>query len=202
MRDRLTILDGAACELVRPAKQVWEPQLDLKGHFHVEHWREGRLIGVHEAPNLITNEGKNRLLNTMFYLATTAARYETWKLGLVDNADPTPSPAVGDTYAQLKGTNVWDEWLNYDESTRITWGQGASSGQIITNASPVVFTISASGAVYGLFACAGPNASVKDDDTAGTPPNENVLWCCTGFASGAVTVQDDDQLKVTYTISA
>lgn len=202
MRDRLTILDGAACELVRPAKQVWEPQLDLKGHFHVEHWRRGRLIGVHEAPNLITNEGKNRLLNTMFYLATTAARYETWYLGLVDNADPTPSPAVGDTYAQINGTNVWDTWQSYDESTRPAWTVGASSGQIVTNAAPVVFTISASGAVYGLFACAGPNSATKGDNTAGSSPNENILWCCTGFASGAVTVQDEDQLKVTYTISA
>lgn len=200
MRDQLAIRDSAACEVVRPAKSIRDA-LALKGHFTVEHWRQGKLLATYEAPNLVTNEGKNRLLNTMFYLAATAARYETWNLGLVDNDTPTPAPVAGDTYAQLKGTNVWDEWLNYDETTRLSWGQGVAAGQVITNASAVVFTISATGNVYGLFLCAGPNSGVKDDDTAGSSPNENVLWCCTGFASGAVAVLDDDQLKVTYTLS-
>jgi len=200
MNDRLRVREGAACEVVRAAKKVWD-DFDPRGHFHVEHWRAGALIGVYDVPNLITNEGKNRLLNTMFYLATTAARYETWYLGLVDNADPTPSPAAGDTYAQINGSNVWDEWESYDEATRPAWGNGAAASQSITNASPVVFTISASGAVYGLFACAGPNAASKGDNTAGSSPNQNILWCVTGFASGAVTVADDDQLKVTYTTS-
>jgi hypothetical protein len=200
MNDRLRFREGAACQVVRAPRRVWDV-LDPKGFFKVEHWRKGQLIGLHECPNMITNEGKNRLLNTMFYLATTAARYETWYLGLVDNADPTPSPAAGDTYAQINGTNVWDEWASYDESTRPQWTCGAAASQVITNASPVVFTISASGAVYGLFAVAGPNAATKNDNTAGTPPNQNVLWCVTGFQSGAVTVADDDQLKVTYQIS-
>jgi hypothetical protein len=197
----MRLRESAACALIRPAKKVWDG-LDPRGHFRVEHWRQGQLIGLYEAPNLITNEGKNRLLNTMFYLATTAARYETWYLGLVDNADPTPSPAAGDTYAQINGTNVWDEWASYDEATRPTWTRGVAASQVITNASPVTFTISASGAVYGLFLAGGPNAATKNDNTAGTLPNQNILWCVTGFASGAVSVADDDELKVTYTISA
>lgn len=199
--DRLAISDGAACEVVRPAKQVSD-RLRLAGSFRIEHWRKGKMIGVYHAPNLIVNEGKNRLFNTMFNAAATYARYETWYLGLVDNADPTPSPAVGDVYAQIDGTNVWDTWQSYDESTRPAWTCGASASQVITNASPVVFTISASGAVYGLFLVGGPNAATKGDATAGSGPNENILWCVTGFASGAVTVQDDDQLKVTYSASS
>ena len=199
--DRFAINDGAACEVVHAAKQISD-RLRPAGHFRVEHWRKGEMIGVYDAPNLISNEAKNRLFNTMFNAAATYARYETWYLGLVDNADPTPSPAVGDTYAQINGSNVWDTWQSYDESTRPAWTPGASASQIITNASPVVFTISASGAVYGLFLCGGPNAATKGDNTAGTLPNENILWCITGFASGAVTVQDDDQLKVTYSLSA
>jgi len=199
--DRLAISEAAACEVVRPAKQVSD-RLRLAGSFRIEHWRKGEMIDVYHAPNLIVNEAKNRLFNTMFNAAATYARYETWYLGLVDNADPTPSPAVGDVYAQIDGTNVWDTWQNYDESTRPAWTCGASASQVITNASPVVFTISASGAVYGLFLVGGPNAATKGDATAGSPPNENILWCVTGFASGAVTVQDEDQLKVTYSASS
>lgn len=200
MSDRLRLREGAACEVVRPAKLVWDG-LDLKGFFEVGHWRDGLLIGQYKCPNLITNQGKNRLLNTMFYLATTAARHETWYLGLVDNANPVPSPAAGDTYAQINGTNVWDEWISYDEATRPAWTAGAAASQSMTNAAPVVFTISAAGTVYGLFGVGGPNAASKSDATVGSAPNENILWCITGFASGAVPVQDDDQLKVTYTIS-
>ena len=199
--DRLAIQDSAACEVVRSAKQVFDV-FRPKGVFRVEHWRKGKMIGVHYAPNLITNQAKNRLFNTFFNAAATYARYETWNLGLVDNADPTPSPAVGDTYAQINGSNVWDTWQSYDEATRQAWTSGASASQVITNAAPVVFTISAAGAVYGLFLCGGPNSATKGDNTAGTLPNENILWCITGFASGPVTVQDDDQLKVTYSVSA
>ncbi len=201
MNDCLAIRDGAACEVVRSAKQVFDISR-LCGYFSVEHWRKDKLIGVYKAPNLITNEAKNRLFNGFFNAAATYARYETWYLGLVDNADPTPSPAVGDVYAQINGTNVWDTWQLYDESTRPAWTSGAAASQIITNASPVVFTISATGAVYGLFLVGGPNSATKGDATAGTTPNENVLWCITGFASGPVSVQDNDQLKVTYSVSA
>ena len=201
MNDCLTISDGAACEVVRSAKQVADI-FRPKGHFVTEHWRENKLIGVYEAPNLITNEAKNRLFNGFFNAAATYARYETWYLGLVDNVAPTPSPAVGDVYAQINGTNVWDTWQNYNESTRPAWTSGAAASQIITNASPVVFTINATGAVYGLFLVGGPNSATKGDATAGSSPNENVLWCVTGFASGAVSVQDADQLKVTYSVSA
>jgi len=198
--DQFEIVEGASCEVVRAA----EPVLDILrpvGVFRVEHWRKGEMIEVYHAPNLVTNEAKNRLFNGFFNAAATYARYETWYLGLVDNADPTPSPAVGDVYAQINGTNTWDTWEAYDESTRPAWTSGASGSQIITNASPVVFTISASGAVYGLFLAGGPNAATKGDNTAGSLPNENILWCVTGFASGPVSVQDDDQLKVTYSAS-
>lgn len=201
MNDRLAISEGAACEVIRSAKEVFDISR-LSGCFQVEHWRKSKMIGVYEAINLLTNEAKNRLFNGFFNASATYARYETWNLGLVDNDAPTPSPAVGDTYAQINGTNVWDTWQSYDEATRPAWTSGASASQIITNASPVVFTISATGNVYGLFLCGGPNAATKGDNTAGTTPNENVLWCVTGFASGAVAVQDNDQLKVTYSVSA
>jgi len=198
--DRLAIREGLACELVRPAAGTTISRLKLqdvlspKGKFIVEHWREGALIGTYDAPNLITNEGKNALLNVMFHAAT---QITTWYLLLIDGAG-SPTPAAADTYAQIDGTNGWDEWHDYDEATRPEWTEGASSSQTVTNASPVVFTISASGSVYGLALVGGGTTPSTKSDAAGG----GTLWNGAAFSSGTVTVADNDQLKVTYSVSA
>ncbi len=200
MSDQMAIGESARCEVVRPAHQILD-LFDPKGHFKIEHLREGKLIGVYEAPNLIVNEGKNRLLDTMFGLTASFTKYETWYIGLVDNAGFTNFQA-GDTYDNIDGTNAWDEWQGYDvPATRPLWTQGVAASQVITNAVPVTFTMDTAGTLEGLFLCAGPNAATKGNHEPGTTPNENVLWCGTSFASGTVAVLDNDQLKVTYTIT-
>ena len=83
MSNRLAIYDSATCGIVRSANQQVADIFRPKGHFVTEHWRENQLIGVYEAPNLIVNEAKNRLFNTIFNAAATYARYETWYLGLM-----------------------------------------------------------------------------------------------------------------------
>lgn len=120
----------------------------------------------------------------------------TWYLLLIDGSG-SPTPAVGDTYAQINGTNDWDEFTSYDEATRQEWTEGASASQTVTNASPVVFTISASGDVYGLALVGGGTAASTKSDAAGG----GTLWNGAAFASGTVPVLDNDQLKVTYTVS-
>lgn len=193
MRDRLTIREGAVCELVRPpaAKPVLDV-LDPKGHFVVEHWRQGEKIGEYEVPNTVVNEGKNSLLDIMFHAVT---QITAWYLSLVNTG---ATIAAGDTYAQINGTNGWDEFDDYDETTRPEWTEGAASSQTITNATPVVFTISASGTVYGLFLVGGgTDPDVKNDAAGG-----GTLWAGAAFASGEVAVLDNDVLKVTYTVSA
>ena len=83
-------------------------------------------------------------------------------------------------------------------STRPEWTEGAASGQAITNASPVVFDITGSGTVKGLFLVGGiANAQNKGNHEAG-----GVLWATALFGTGDVAVNADDQLKVTYTVSA
>jgi hypothetical protein len=201
MRDRMAIRDGAACELVRPAAGSFDPiakrirdVFNPKGRFVVEHWRNGEKIGVYEAPNLITNQGKNKLLDVMFHAVT---QITTWYLLLIDGAG-APVVAAGDTYAQINGTNGWDEWDDYDEATRQEWTEGAAASQTITNATPIVFTISAGGSVYGLALVGGGTAPSTKNDAAGG----GTLWNGAQFSSGSVSVLDNDQLKVTYTVSA
>ncbi len=61
MKSHLNLAQNAGVEIVRPAKQA-ASDLNPHGHFKVEHWRDGRLIGVYEFPNGITNEGKDHLV--------------------------------------------------------------------------------------------------------------------------------------------
>lgn len=193
MISRIQLRESASCEVVRAPKQSAD-KVGVRGVFHVEHWRAGKLIGKYEVPNLIVNQGKNKLLDVMFHAVT---QITTWYLGLVDGAG-SPTVAAGDTYAQINGTNGWDEFTSYDEATRQEWTEGAAASQSITNASPVVFTISATGTVYGLFLVGGGTAPSTKGDNAGG----GTLWNAVQFTSGSVAVVDNDQLKVTYTVNA
>jgi len=63
---------------------------------------------------------------------------------------------------------------------------------------PVVFDITGSGTVKGLFLVGGvANAQSKGDHTSG-----GTLWATALFGTGDVPVNAEDQLKVTYTVSA
>ncbi|MGD0899703.1 MAG: hypothetical protein ABR915_17870, partial [Thermoguttaceae bacterium] len=83
-------------------------------------------------------------------------------------------------------------------STRPAWTVGAASNQASTNASPVVFDITGSGTVKGLFLVGGiANAQNKSNHDA-----SGILWATALFGTGDVPVNASDQLKVTYTVSA
>lgn len=201
MSDRMAIRESAVCEVVRaaPAHPVLD-LLDPKGHFKVEHWREGKLIGTYECPNVITNEGKNRLLTTMFMDSKT--RYGTWYLGLIDGAG-SPVLAAGDTYDGINEANGWDEWDEISGTYRLPWTNGAAASQQMTNSTPVTFTMTAAGDIHGLFLVGGlVGTAVRDLNNTEqiASPNERILWCATAFAS-PVPVLNTDELKVTYTIT-
>jgi len=197
---RTNVGQSAGCSMVRARKS--NEQLQPRGRFVVEHFRKGEKIGQYEFPNGITNEGKNKLLDVMFHAQSAIT---TWWLGLIDNSGYS-ALAAGDTYANIdQAGNGWDEFTDYTDpansasaSTRPEWTEGAASGQAITNGSPVVFDITSSGTVKGLFLVGGiANAQNKGDHTAG-----GTLWATALFGTGDVPVNAEDQLKVTYTVSA
>lgn len=201
MQSKLKIHENASCEVVRASRSGLGPhdRLGMQGKFTLEHWRNGRLLNRLRLPNTITNEGKDKILDVMFNgpSAPGAQIDDTdWKVGLVDNAGFS-AVAAGDTYEQIDGTNGWDEFQGYSEASRPTWTAGDASSQAVTNSSPVVFNINASGAVRGLFIAGGTNAGTKGDNTAG-----NILWSAAEFSGGSVSVGTGDQLKVTYTAQA
>jgi hypothetical protein len=174
-----------------------------RGEFTVSHYRKGERINEYRFPNGIVNEGKNRVLDVMFHAQTALT---TWYLGLIDNSGFS-ALADDDTYDDInQAGNGWDEFDDYTDAnnagsatTRPQWPEDAASGQSITNSSVAIFDIAATGTVKGVFVVAGTNAQTKNDHTAGTA---HVLWATALFSSGDVPVQNGDQLKVTYTVSA
>lgn len=193
---------GAGLVLPSPKELIVPTQLGLRGRFKVEHWRKGKRIDERHFDNGITNEGKLFLLNVMFHGTTAKA---TWYLGLISNASFS-ALAAADSYDNInQAGNGWDEFADYTDPansdsavTRPEWTEGAAAANAITNASVVVFDITGTGTVKGLFAAGGTNAQTKSDDTA----SGNILWATALFSGGDVPVENADQLKVTYTVSA
>ena len=185
-----------------PAKQQVGDRLDkLCGFWSLEHLRKGKVIHRQAAWNLITNEGKNKLLGVMFNAAT---QLTPWYIGLIDNAAYS-TVAATDTYDGINDTNGWDEFASYTDPgngdsavTRPEWTEDAPASQSITNSSVVTFDITGPGTVKGLFLVAGTNAQTKSDSTA----SGNFLWCATLFTGGDRIVAISDALKVTYTANA
>jgi len=197
---RMSVNQKAGCSLVRSRKA--EDELQPRGRFVVEHFRKGVKIGHYEFPNGITNQGKNKLLDVMFHGVSAIT---TWWLGMIDNAGYTALAAT-DTYQNIgQSGNQWAEFTSYTDagnggssSTRPEWTEGAASGQAITNGTPVVFDITGSATVKGLFLVGGiANAQNKSNHEAG-----GILWATALFGTGDVPVNANDQLKVTYTVSA
>lgn len=206
----LNVRSSAAAELVRagttvPARKsslVAPSPVNLKGRFVVQHWRDGKRFNEYHFNNGIVNEGKDKLLNVMF---DGTAAITSWYLGLIDNAGFT-ALAADDTYDDInQAGNGWDEFTLYTDAnngdsatTRPEWGPDPASAQSITNSTVAIYDITGSGTVKGLFTVGGgTNPELKDDHAAGS-----TLWATALFTSGDVVVQNGDQLKVTYTVSA
>lgn len=183
--------DGLGCTVIRKGQsnkeelQTVKAKCRLGGKHIVEITRKDTgLVEVYEVDNDIVNVGKNMILDTMFNGATPST---TWYCSLISNAAFTALNNT-DTMASHSG---WAEFGSYSGGVRPTWGSGAASGQAVTNASPVSFTITSNGTLQGIFIC--------DNNTiAGTSGN---LWSTASFAS-TVPVSIGDQVKITYTISS
>jgi hypothetical protein len=146
------------------------------------------VVWEEEIHNLVTTQGKNDQLTQYFKgSAYTAAFF----IGLVNNAGFT-AYAVGDTAAQINGTNGWAEGVPYSNSTRVAWVGGTASGGSIDNtASVATFNINASQTVRGAFVA---TASAKNATTG-------VLYGEADFSAARAVLSGDSLLvTATYTL--
>ncbi len=196
--NKIGINQKASCQIDRPQHPI--DAIIPKGHFTVEHWRNGKLLQTLEADNGVTIEGKNFLWDTMFH-GTTAAG--TWYIGLIDDTNYVALDET-DTYDDINNIgNDWDELpandytIGGDNTKRGIWNEDAASAKAMTNSTAVTFVIVNPQTIKGLFIVGlGVNA-----DTQGDHANDGILWSTALWSTGDAPVILADELKVTYTVS-
>lgn len=153
------------------------------GFYTAQHIRDGKVIWEEKFPNVVTNGGRDDVLNKYF---RGSAYTQTVRMGLKG----TGSAAAADTQASHAG---WSEvgLANAPAYTgnrpSITFN-AASSQQVTHTAQSFVFT--SGGTVAGCFLNNGGSAT--KDDTTGT------LYSAGDFSSSRA-VLSGDTLNVTYT---
>jgi hypothetical protein len=173
--------------LILPPQNIVVPNqtiLDKVNPVIFEHYRKGKLIDREITHNGITTPGKNSLFDVYFRAQT---QITTWYFGLIDNASFSALNAA-DTMSSHAG---WIECTTYDESARPTWSPDAAASGAITNTTAVTFNISATKTLNGMFI-------VSNSTKGGTT---GVLWATASFST-TKSVVDDDQIKLTYQLSA
>lgn len=167
-------------------KRETNDKLCFRNPIRMEQWRGGKLLGVHDTFNDITNVGKNYIFNVMFNDGTQIAN-NSWFIGLISLTSFSALSAT-DTMSSHSG---WTEFTGYSQSTRVAWGSVTATSQSTSNTTPAQFDITSSGTVKGVFITSNSTKS----GTTGT------LWATALFGAD-VPVTNGDQLKITYTVSA
>jgi hypothetical protein len=192
MNDAMQLNQAVEFALVRggagvaPASAGLAPlaaKIGMKGKFQIEHVRGGQVIGKYDMPNGIVDVGLNSLLDVYFH---NQAQLATWYIGLIDNAGFS-ALSNSDTMGSHTG---WAESTAYDEATREEWVEDAAASRSITNSTPAEFTINATATLKGIFV----TSNSTKGGTTGT------LWSTAAFSS-TVGVQDNDILRITYTVT-
>ena len=201
--NRLDLGQEAEVTAVRSTKAA--SILDPRGLFVVEHWRKGQKINEYRFPNGITNQGKNALLNIMFYSTT---KISTWYLGMIQTAGYGGTGlAATDTYQNIdQSGNDWDEFTDYTDAANSN--SAINPPDVDRAARPPVrpspmparwsSTSPATETIKGLFLVGGIVAAQTKGDHAAS----GMLWATALFTGGDVAVNNEDQLKVTYSVSA
>jgi hypothetical protein len=135
--------------------------------------------------NLVVTDGLNDALDKHF----KASNYTSaWYVGLTAGT-PTFDPAD-----VMNSHSGWTEVTAYDEANRQTLTLGSiSAGSVSNTASKAVFTISTNGTVIG-------GAFVSSSNTRGG--TTGILYGGGAFSAGNKTLDDNDTLSVTITLTA
>ena len=151
------------------------------GVFHVDCYnREGGWKWSADAPNLVTNEGLQHILDTVFSGGTAI---DPWYVGLMGD---TTTVAAADTQESHAG---WTELTAYTGS-RKAWVEVRSSQSMTNAASKASFTLNAdSQTIGGAF-------------LVGAASGDAALMSAAAFTGGDKSGDSADVLEVTYVFSA
>lgn len=190
MLDQLSTGEAIGLQIARKGERAPESFMQdfyrPQGRFEVEITRRNGTVEKYEVNNLVTTQGKNKILDVMFGAAT---QITSWYMGLVTTTG-FGSFAATDTAGQIGGSNLWTETTVYSGGpTRKAWTPGTAASGSISNTTVVTFAITGSDTLKGAFIISSSTS------TGGT------LWAEVAFPSG-IAVASGDDVKVTYTLSS
>ena len=169
--------------------------LDPRGVFQLVHRsKHGEIIDITEWRNLVTNQGKNYILDAAISTNTPVSPADNWYFMIFSGAF---TAAAGSTYAG--GGGGTEVTTGYSEATRQEWDNGDASSQSVTNGTAATITANGALSVSGIGVCGSPSGDT-DIDTKGdtTAAADGVL-----LSESAVSksLADTETLDITYTLS-
>lgn len=197
MDDKLNPQDGVSALLIKTAPPVTD-SAHAAGVYHFDCYdADGNLLWHEDAPNTVTTEGMNFMLQTTF----TGSAYTVTGpfMGLISSVSWSAT-ASSDTMASHPG---WTEAGSTNAPAYTVGGTanrasapfGTAASGTISLSSSLTFTFTANGTVEGAFVVLGSGAVNTWGNTSGS------LWSAAQFAGGAQTVSSGNQLVVSYSTS-
>lgn len=166
-------------------KQTQFDQLHATGMYMLEHYRDGKLIGKYEYPNVVTTAGKNWMLdNILAGSAFTPALY----VGLIGSASYVSAPVAADTSASHSG---WAELTSYVSGTRPAASWSAATGGQKSLSPATAFVVNANCTIKGTIIC-----------TSATKGSTTDILLSAGLSSGGDAVLlSGDTVQAYYTMA-
>jgi len=149
--------------------------MKLKGKYSVTLLRDGKIIRKEEGHNLITDEGANAALATLFVNGTQT---DIWYVRLIQSGGMAAST---DTAAQHSN---WYEETHYTGD--VEWVPNAPSGKTMYSGTQSSFTFTDDISLYGFFIASA---------TKGT--SSGIIWAMVQFASN-LDAKTGDTIKIEY----
>lgn len=156
---------------------------------------DGEVKWTDTIENLVTNDGKKYLLDTLF---AGSGFTQSWAMGLVDG---TSAPTFNGATDVMGGHAGWTENTAYSNASRVapgwsaataTGGGAGTAGTGSKVSTAVSFNINAAATIAGCFLT---TVNTKGGTTG-------ILYSAGAFTGGNKVVANGDTLNVTYTAQA
>lgn len=188
-----TLKAAASVLAILIASASVQEELTVRGMFHIEHVRDGKVIYSEDFPNTVVTVGKNAMLDQS--LAGSAYTVTGPYMGLISSTSFTAISAA-DTMTSHAG---WLEAGNANaptySGTRKTCAWNAASAGAKALSAALSFGITGIGTIKGAFLTFGSGALNTIDNTGGT------LFSAGLFTGGDRAVIPGDTVNISYSIS-
>ncbi len=163
----------------------------FQGKFEIEVYdKSGTLLSKSECHNIITDEGLNRILNTVLHGTT---QISPWYCSIFESDSTPGADWTYDLYADSQAT----EWTQFAEAARIEYNEANSTAKSTSNSgNKAVFT--ATVGAKTLYGAALVSVVTLGNHAAGA---NNVILCAGTFAVPQPVIATNI-VNLTYTITS